>query len=54
MSFCITTPLVIPSFAVTEKIFLMGFLGYNLGFTSSDVLLPMTAQRVVKSDGLST
>lgn len=49
-----------PSFAVTEKISVMGFLGYNLGFTSSDgllsngVSLPMTALGVVKPDGLST
>ena len=49
-----------PSFAVTEKISVMGFLGYNLSFAKSDgllcngVLLPMTAKGVVKSDGLGT
>jgi len=49
-----------PTFAITEKISLMGLLGYNLSFTSSDgllsngVLLPMTAKGVVKSDGIGS
>jgi hypothetical protein len=49
-----------PSFAITEKISATGFLGYNLGFVSTDgllcngVVLPMTAKGVVKSDGLNT
>ncbi len=51
---------ITPSFKVTDQISVMGFLGYNLGFTSSDGLLcngiqlPMTAPGVVKSDGLNT
>lgn len=51
---------VTPSYVVSQKISVMAFLGYNLGFTSSDgllcngVILPMTAQGVVKSDGLNT
>lgn len=51
---------ITPSYKVTDKIAVMGFLGFNLGFTSSDgllsngVLLPMSAQGVVKSNGLDT
>jgi hypothetical protein len=49
-----------PNFAVTEKISITGFLGYNLSFAKSDgllcngILMPMTARGVVKSDGLNT
>jgi len=49
-----------PSYKITDKIDLIGFIGFNIGFTSSDgllsngVLLPMTAQGVVKSNGLDT
>ena len=49
-----------PSFAITEKISIMGYLGYNLSFASRDgllcngTLLPMDANGVVKSDGYNT
>ena len=48
-----------PSYSINKNFALTGFLGYNLGFTSSDgllcngVLLPMSAAGVVKSDGLN-
>lgn len=48
-----------PRFAITDKISVMAFLGYNLSFAKSDgllcngVLLPMEAKGVVKSDGLN-
>jgi hypothetical protein len=55
-----------PTFAITEKLSIMGLLGYNLSFASSDglrcvsvddgseIILPMSAVGIVKSDGSGT
>lgn len=51
---------ITPTYKINDKLSLMGNIGYNLGFTSSDGLLcngitvPMTSKGVVQSAGLGS
>lgn len=51
---------VTPTYKINDKISLMGNIGFNLGFTSSDgllsngITLPMTSKGVVKSSDLGS
>ena len=51
---------IIPTYKINDNLSLMGNIGYNLGFTSSDglicngIIVPMTSKGVVQSVGLGS